>query len=999
MRLPIIFCCFMAINSLFAQRLGLGRFEKTYDKFKASTYANILKQTISTSNGRAIAVGETDDKTSGGTDAYVVIFNPMGQEIFEKRIGGAKNDGFNAVAQLPDGTFLAVGYTNSKDKKQHGWIVHLSDSGKILHERIENCDNFQTIAVGDDGAAYVFSGGRDEQNELKCLKISDWTVVFNRNYPLRGSVRNVKSAVCTTDGGVVVIGDTQKSGAINNEDMWLLKLDKQGTVVTHRQYGEANYEENAQQIIRTSDNGFAITGFTNNTNGENMNAWLLKLDELGNKQWEKTYGGKKADYGQSVVQTADDRFYVVGKSLSHSNDARSFQIYFVKTDAAGNRLWEDFDGGKMDDWANGITPLCDGTFLMTVATGSNTHSWMYRFRAIDDDISPTAALDNPLQRTDWQILTDNRFLEANQSTALSVRFTNTSARLLKNVQLKCKSSNAAIQPQTLTYLGAFRAKESKIVVIPIKTFVGLEDKQYNLDMELLLGTTSIDKFPYKVTAKRPTNNRVFINGTPQYVSNSDGTTTVKLAIENQTAQSVSGLNLKIALPRGLTIVGDNAFTLNQPILSGKNVVVDVKYRGEILTQLGGAKPIMSCSLFKQDILTDAIELEIAPLRKPSKSTSEFLTWISPDEDNTDIQNISVSKSKFEIRLKAFVNEAVLPEQFKLFVDEIPIEGAKMDNIDLSSPSQQQQYRPIFKTNIDLEPQKRYRIRVDLQTSKGETVSSRTLVVKYNPEQPNLHVVSIGTSNSDLKYTAKDAANVAAFFNKKSNLPFKKVEVTERSDSSKTDYINFKRTINELVRRYENPDEAEHIQDKDYLILFVSSHGKTGNDKQYKLLPSNYNSSDGDEFTIDYQLDMMNQLDKIKCHKIVFIDACHSGLMKGAKNSHESEALLRISQAAIGTTVIASCRADELSYEDDAWQNGAFTKSLLEAFNNESCSDETGAFSSDSNEDKLITLGEIVQFIKRRVPKLAASQKRLTTQNPVIINNDLDNAIPLCIIKK
>jgi Caspase domain len=1001
MRLPILFYCLMALNSLFAQRSTLDRFEKTYEKFKTSNDAITLRQTIATSNGRAVSVGETDAKTMGGTDAYIVIFNPMGQEILEKRMGGAKDDGFNAVVQLPDGTFLAAGYTKSKDKKQKGWLVHFSDLGKILDERIDDCETFQTIAVGEDGAAYVFSGGRDEETELKCLKMSDTTVVFNKKYSLKGAVKNIKSAVCTTDGGVVVIGDTKKSGDINNEDIWLLKLDKQGNIGNYRQYGEANYEETAQQIIRTSDNGFALTGSSNNTNGESMNAWLLKLDELGNKQWEKTYGGRKVDYGQSVVQTADDRFYVVGKSLSHSNDARNYQIYFVKTDAAGNRLWEDYDGGKMDDWANGITSLYDGTFLMTLATESNSRSWLYRFRAIDDDISATTATDNPIHRTDWQVQTNNRFLEANQSTALSVRFTNTSARLLKNVQLKCKSSNPAIQPQTLTYLGVFRGNESKIISIPLKTSVGLEDKQHDLDMELFFGTTAVDKFTYKVTAKRPTNNRVFINNTPQYVSNSDGTTTVKLTIENQTTNPISGLTVKVELPKGLTLVGNNVVSLNQSIPAGKNAVIDVKYRGEILTTLGAAKPKMNCSLFNQGIVSDAVQIDIAPLSKVNKPTSALLVWMSPDEDSRDIQNISVNNAKFDIKLKAFINEPVLREQFKLFVDEVPINGAKMDVVDLSASSPQQQYRPIFSTSIDLEPQKRYHIRVDLQTSKGEMVSSRTLIVKYVPQQPNLHVVSIGTTNSDLKYTTKDAKNMAAFFRKQAQanlLPFKKTDVIERTDSASTDQKNIKRTINDLVRRYNNTDHEKPIMENDYLIVFISSHGKTGTDKQYKLLPSDYNAADDDDFTIDYQTDVMNQLDKIKCHKIVMIDACHSGLMSGAKNVHNAEALLKISQAAVGTTVIASCRADELSYEDDEWQNGAFTKALLEAFNNQSCSDETGAFSSDSNEDKLVTLGEIVQFIKRRVPKMVASQKRVTTQNPVLINDSLDKTVPLCIIR-
>ena len=122
-------------------------------------------------------------------------------------------------------------------------------------------------------------------------------------------------------------------------------------------------------------------------------------------------------------------------------------------------------------------------------------------------------------------------------------------------------------------------------------------------------------------------------------------------------------------------------------------------------------------------------------------------------------------------------------------------------------------------------------------------------------------------------------------------------------------------------------------------------------------------------------------------------------MRGSKSSHEADALLKISQAAVGTTILASCRADELSYEDESWQNGAFTKSLLEAFSNQSCSDEAGGFSSDANKDGLVTLGEIVGFIKRRVPVLAAGQKRLTSQNPVLINGELDSEIPLILLNR
>ena len=75
------------------------------------------------------------------------------------------------------------------------------------------------------------------------------------------------------------------------------------------------------------------------------------------------------------------------------------------------------------------------------------------------------------------------------------------------------------------------------------------------------------------------------------------------------------------------------------------------------------------------------------------------------------------------------------------------------------------------------------------------------------------------------------------------------------------------------------------------------------------------------------------LDKIKCHKLVFIDACHSGAAKGSKGTIDAESLLKLSRAAVGTTTITSCRSDEQSYEDNDWENGAFTEALMEASNN------------------------------------------------------------------
>jgi hypothetical protein len=567
--------------------------------------------------------------------------------------------------------------------------------------------------------------------------------------------------------------------------------------------------------------------------------------------------------------------------------------------------------------------------------------------------------------------------------------------LLKNVQIRCKSSNPTIIPQAMTYLGAFQEDESRLVAIPIKTGVGLEDNTYNLDIELMSGTVSIERFSYRVTTKRRTEGILAINTPPQYLSNPDGSKGVKLTIANRSKEGAQHLSFRIEPPRGLTVLQQVDSTLRQPLGAGKSVEVSFRYKGDVLRELSGESPKFTCVLLKSGQAIDAIRVDAVPLSNSTENSATFLTWESPNEDEADIQNIAVNKPKFEIKLKAFVNETVSRDQFQIFIDATPLVGDKAKVTDLSAPTPQQK-RPIFRTTLDLEPQKLYQIQVRLQLANGSIIASKILRVRYNPEQPNLHVVSIGTPHRDLKYTTKDAKNMAAFFRDNKNLPFKKVIVDEYTDSAKTDYRNFRRAFRDLARRFDEGAE-NRIEEKDYLVVFISSHGKTGSERNYQLLPSDYDPTNDD--AIDYQNDIMNQLNKIKCHKMVLIDACHSGAMKGTKNAPTADALLAISKAATGLTTIVSCDANELSYEDDSWQNGAFTKALLEAFNNQACSDETGAFSSDTNQDQMVSLGEVVGFIKRRVPKLVALQKRQTGQNPVVIHDELDKEIPISVVPK
>jgi hypothetical protein len=972
--------------------------EKSGEKGRGSKADITIHQTIQALDGSIVAVGETTTNTNGGKDGYITIFSPISQERIEKTIGGTRDDILKSIAQLNDGSFLIVGSTKSKaNGKESAWAVYIDGKGDTVHERIFNKageDAFHAVVATPDGGAFLFGSFQEkEQGELNVLKIRNNEIEVEKKLDIGGYVKDIKSAVLAHDGSIVIVGNTQKTKTVKDDNIWVAKINIQEKEVVKfaKTYGEVDKKEQANQIIRTADKGFAIVGTINNIEKEGYNAWLLKLHEDGTVDWQENYGGRDIDMGYSVAQIPNDFFYIVGKTRSHNSDALTSQIYIVKISPSGEKKWEDYDGEKRDDWGNYITVLSDGSCLLTAMTDDNT--WFYRFRDFNDIIENTANADGAFRRAEWRVQTDSRYLEADKRTALGFLLTNISPNTIKNIQIVCESPTPYIKPQKILYLSAMRPNEAKWVSIPIKTEIGLDENDYTLNMEMRVGNYS-EKFSHIVKTKKGPPQYAYIKTPPQYQKVSENETIVTLIVENPTAITSDALTLSIELPTGFKT--DTATKKIKPILAGKTAEVTFTYRGQVLIEGREAKPKIKCQLLKNTDVVYETSVDAIPLSTPGLSGNS-LVWKSPDEFTTNLRDLTVYESNLNIELYAIANERLTLNNFDILIDEKPIVDTKMDVAPLPPATVQgNQYKQLFKRQLLLEPNKIYRIKVVLKTKQGET-HSEVLTVKYNQGEPNLHVVTIGTTNTDIKYAAKDARDIARFFNNTPTTPFKKIFVTDCSDSIKTLERPFRRTFADLVKRANSDSDSNKIEGKDYLFVFISSHGKTDDDKQFKLIPTNYDPAYPMEL-IDYQTDVLAQLDKIKCHKIVFIDACHSAAAKGAKSQNNyADAVIKASQAAKGTTIFTSCRSEEYSYEDDTWQNGAFTKALLEAFSNTACDDEEGKFSSDDNKDKQITINEIKAFIEKRVPKMVALQKK-ERQTPMVTSSELDGDIPLVLIE-
>ena len=104
-------------------------------------------------------------------------------------------------------------------------------------------------------------------------------------------------------------------------------------------------------------------------NRDNGDAYLIKTDPAGNRLWQKTYGGSAFDWGHSVDQTSDGGYLIAGCTTSHG--AGRGDVYLVKTDSTGRKVWRKTFGGNDADWGRSVRQSSDGGYIIVGYTKSN----------------------------------------------------------------------------------------------------------------------------------------------------------------------------------------------------------------------------------------------------------------------------------------------------------------------------------------------------------------------------------------------------------------------------------------------------------------------------------------------------------------------------------------------------------------------------------------------------------------------------------------------------
>jgi len=297
--------------------------------------------------------GDIIDKTTTDSDFWILKLSETGAILWNRTFGGSNDDVATHISNTNDGGFIVTGYSRSSDGDVSGnagfhdyWILKLNANG-------------------------------DKQ--------------WNKTFGFSGSDQAFK-ILQTKDGGYLVSGffDVTASGGAGNDgrgsgnrhgvgEFWVLKLNASGDYTWRRYFGGTN-NDRSYDALETSDGGYLILGSSESSDFDitdskgSYDYWMVKLNGSGDKLWTKSYGGSEIDNGYAATSAGNGNFIFVGDSRSTDQDVTNpkgnADLWVVKFNANGGKIWDKSFGGTQFDSARSIERLPDGNFLMAGATRS-----------------------------------------------------------------------------------------------------------------------------------------------------------------------------------------------------------------------------------------------------------------------------------------------------------------------------------------------------------------------------------------------------------------------------------------------------------------------------------------------------------------------------------------------------------------------------------------------------------------------------------------------------
>ncbi len=271
--------------------------------------------------------GTTTSFGKGGTDAYVVKTDNLGNIQWLKTYGGTQNDDFRKIKQTSDSGYIAIGTTRS----------YTQATGEVF-----------VVKIKRDGTV-------------------DWSKVFHQSTTNGEAGYDI---IQTSEGGYALTGIYNFAGGVC--DIEVLKLTSTGTVSWAKKFGGSGISDNLGGILEHADT-LVVAGFTQGASY--YDGFLVKMNKSsGAIIWSKRLDMPRANWVSNITQNGAGYQLTVTHTDGYAGGNSLCSVLDV--DRNGNTLRHVPITAPSTSLAGigGAVPTVDGGFIATQVTSSDTYS-------------------------------------------------------------------------------------------------------------------------------------------------------------------------------------------------------------------------------------------------------------------------------------------------------------------------------------------------------------------------------------------------------------------------------------------------------------------------------------------------------------------------------------------------------------------------------------------------------------------------------------------------
>ena len=320
-------------------------------------------------------------KTNGNSQILLTKADELGNELWSYTYGESQNEYAKSLILDPSGNILVAAVVEESDGgKTNGKVFKLNSEGVLLDSIYIGTDGFnddingitltqnqEIIVVGSTENVLAPSGSnlwdvfsiRLSLN-LDELPLSSWRRLYGYNDQDYGVQVFEKP-----DGSFLFFGTTNRFTQDNSQqdgfNMFVFPTDNTGIVSGAEKYFGTLDNQEAAQMIRTSDGGFAMIGTTTSSSGGNS-IFISRIRSNNDFLNAFPLSVNANIRGSSIAESSGD--YIISGTIDNNGTT---DIYIARVSNSGVIKWENTFGGADNDIAGKVAVLNDGS-IVTVET-------------------------------------------------------------------------------------------------------------------------------------------------------------------------------------------------------------------------------------------------------------------------------------------------------------------------------------------------------------------------------------------------------------------------------------------------------------------------------------------------------------------------------------------------------------------------------------------------------------------------------------------------------